>query len=133
MMFGPKFRQAVVEAGIEGLVLWADGTIGGRGGLSPEQDAALQAILDDYDAEADPEDVPAQEPPARVYKATMFRRMTDEEYAAYEQIRAQFPPRLAALFDAVEYLSTNDEFWPAMVAAANQVYGEERAAEILAP
>lgn len=73
------------------------------------------------------------ESPSRTYKSAMFRRMTDEEFALYEQIRAGFPPRLAALFDAVEYLSSDDEFWPPLVDAANQAYGEERAAEILAP
>jgi hypothetical protein len=69
----------------------------------------------------------------RVYKAPMFRKMTDAEYEAYLQIRAAFPPRLQAIFDAAEYLSSDDEFWPALVAAAEQAYGAERAAEILAP
>ncbi|MBO1903995.1 hypothetical protein J4G37_03620 [Microvirga sp. 3-52] len=43
------------------------------------------------------------------------------------------PPRLQAIFDAAEYLSSDDEFWPNLVAAAKQAYGAERAAEILAP
>lgn len=72
-------------------------------------------------------------PPARVYKAPMFRKMTDAEYEAYLQIRAGFPPRLQAIFDAAEYLSSDDEFWPDLVAAAVQAYGAERAAEILTP
>jgi hypothetical protein len=70
---------------------------------------------------------------ARVYKAPMFRRMTDEEYERYLQIRTGFPPRLQAIFDAAEYLSPDDEFWPDLMAAAEQVYGTERAAELLAP
>jgi hypothetical protein len=69
----------------------------------------------------------------RVYKAPMFRKMTDAEYEAYLQIRAGFPPRLQAIFDAAEYLSSDDEFWPDLVAAAEQAYGVERAAELLAP
>lgn len=72
-------------------------------------------------------------PPVRVYKAPMFRKMTDAEYEDYLQIKAGFPPRLQAIFDAAEYLSSDDEFWPALVAAAEQAYGAERAAEILAP
>ncbi|KFG68715.1 hypothetical protein [Microvirga sp. BSC39] len=71
--------------------------------------------------------------PIHVYKAPMFRKMTDAEYEAYLQIRAGFPPRLQAIFDAAEYLSSDDEFWPALVAAAEQAYGAERASEILAP
>lgn len=71
--------------------------------------------------------------PVRVYKAPMFRKMTDAEYETYLQIRASFPPRLQAIFDAAEYLSSDDEFWPALVAAAEQAYGAERAAELLAP
>jgi hypothetical protein len=71
--------------------------------------------------------------PIRVYKAPMFRKMTDAEYEAYLQIRVGFLPRLQAIFDAAEYLSSDDEFWPALVAAAEQAYGPDRAAEILAP
>jgi hypothetical protein len=67
----------------------------------------------------------------RIYKASMFRKMTDAEYEAYLQIRAGFPPRLQAIFDAAEYLSSSDEFWPALVAAAEDAYGEQRAAELL--
>jgi hypothetical protein len=43
------------------------------------------------------------------------------------------PPRLHAIFNAAEYLSSDDEFWPDLVAAAEQAYGAERAAEILPP
>ncbi|MBB3020633.1 hypothetical protein FHR70_003719 [Microvirga lupini] len=74
-----------------------------------------------------------EQPKPRIYKAPMFRRMTDAEYDAYLQIRAGFPPRLQAIFDAAEYLSSNDEFWPALVAAAEHAYGAERAAELLSP
>jgi hypothetical protein len=44
-----------------------------------------------------------------------------------------FRLRLQAIFDAAEYLSSDDEFWPSLVTAAEQAYGSERAAEILAP
>lgn len=76
---------------------------------------------------------PPAAPAVRVYKAPLFRTMTDAEYDAYLQIRAGFTPRLQAIFDAAEYLSSDDEFWPDLVAAAEQVYGAERAAELLAP
>jgi hypothetical protein len=69
----------------------------------------------------------------RVYKASMFRKMTDAEYESYLQIRAGFPPRLQAIFDAAEYLSLHDDFWPDLLAAAEQAYGAERAAELLTP
>src|SRR4051794_27941459 len=69
---------------------------------------------------------------ARTYKASMFRKMTDSEHQIYLQIRTGFSPRLQAIFDAAEYLSPDDEFWPALVEASEQAYGTERAAEILA-
>ncbi|MBB3020658.1 hypothetical protein FHR70_003744 [Microvirga lupini] len=69
----------------------------------------------------------------RTYKAPMFRKMTDAEYEAYLQIRAGFPPRLQAIFDAAEFLSSDDEFWPDLMAAAEDTYGPERAAELLSP
>ncbi len=78
---------------------------------------------------------PSQEPelPVRVYKAPMFRKMTDAEYDAYLQIRASFAPRLQAIFDAAEYLSPDDEFWADLLGAAEDAYGAERASELLAP
>ncbi len=74
---------------------------------------------------------PPPEPEIRVYKAAMFRKMTDAEYDTYLQIRASFPPRIQAIFDAAEYLSSQDEFWSDLVSAAEQAYGPERAAELL--
>lgn len=109
-------------------------------GAIPITEGQWQELVDNQglrrwaDGEVVPYEPPAPPPSAaRVYKATMFRKMTDAEYEAYLQIRAGFPPRLQAIFDAAEYLSSDDEFWPALVAAAEQAYGAERAAEILAP
>ena len=89
---------------------------------------------EEYAERFGPEPVPPQPiAVSRVYKAPMFRKMTDAEYDQYLAIRAAFPPRLRAIFDAAEYLSSDDEFWPDLVAAAEQAYGRERAAELLAP
>jgi hypothetical protein len=45
-----------------------------------------------------------------------------KHYARMAGISLQgFPPRLQAIFDAVEYLSSDDEFWPALVAAAEHM------------
>lgn len=54
--------------------------------------------LIDVDLGGDPE----RAAPTRVVKAPMFRKITDAEYEAYLQIRAGFPPRLQAIFDAAE-------------------------------
>jgi hypothetical protein len=99
--------------------------------------AAVKAWVDGEIVDIDPSTIihleePLPEPPiTRVYKAPMFRKMTDAEYDAYLQIRAGFPPRLQAIFDAAEYLSSDDEFWSDLVAAAEQAYGVERAMELL--
>jgi hypothetical protein len=45
---------------------------------------------------------PERAAPTRIVKAPMFRKITDAEYEAYLQIRAGFPPRLQAIFDAAE-------------------------------
>jgi hypothetical protein len=125
---GLHFGDEVIAAGLGGIgFVYDTGEIFGRENLTEEQNAALDALIEAHDPDAAPV------PVARVYKAPMFRKMTDAEYDAYLQIRAAFPPRLQAIFDAAEYLSSDDEFWPALVTAAEQAYGAERAAEILAP
>lgn len=71
--------------------------------------------------------------PRITYKGDIFRRLTDAEFPIYEAIRAQFPPRLAALFDSAAYISDQDDFYPDLVAACEQAFGQERAAEVLEP
>jgi hypothetical protein len=124
----PHFGQELSHAGLaEGICFYPDSTILGTDEWPDGKKAQLAALIEAHNPDA----APVSE--VRVYKAPMFRKMTDAEYEAYLQIRANFPPRMQAIFDAAEYLSSDDEFWPDLVAAAEQAYGAERAAEILAP
>jgi hypothetical protein len=135
---GAHFGQELAAAGLNEGVSWSeDGTVNHHridpddpdlalvSTLTPAQEAQLAALIEAHDPDA----VPAI--PVRVYKAPMFRRMTNAEYDAYLQIRANFPPRMQAIFDAAEYLSPEDEFWADLFSAAEQAYGKERAAELL--
>lgn len=130
MSFGPKFKKAVMDAGLaEKLVLHEFPHVTLNGELTEEEASALTGLLAEYDPENDP-DVPNL---TRVYKSDMFRKMTDEEYGKYKQIRAAFPERLGAVFDGATSILTTDEFFPMLYAAAVDAYGEDRANELLAP
>lgn len=74
MTYGAKFRAALVAADIS-VVLWGDGTIGGRELLTPEQEATLQSILDTYVPEEDSDEtvVPVTEVTAAQAKVALIR------------------------------------------------------------
>ena len=79
---------------------------------------------------------PATEPDehvAIVFPADLWRRATDEEAEAIDHAMGAQPLRIRRIFtSALEYRS-DDDMWPLLMGAATQLFGEERAAELLAP
>jgi hypothetical protein len=60
MAYGPNFRESLIQAGLAGkLSLFGTGEIIGRENLTEAEEAALGAILADYDPASDPEAPPA--------------------------------------------------------------------------
>jgi len=70
-MLGPSFADDLAGAGLSGLpIVWfEDGSITGRENLTPEQNAALDAVIAAHD--------PAQMPRRKVAKSVVQQRLID--------------------------------------------------------
>ena len=69
----------------------------------------------------------------KVYKATIWKRCTDQEYTAIQSVINQTAPRIQAIFADATYLDQNDEMYYMIMAGAVAAVGEERAIELLEP
>lgn len=77
----------------------------------------------------------ASEEPAPVTvvaPADLWRRATDDEAERIDALKAKFPLRLRRIFEAASEYRSTDEYWPALVSAAQEEFGKARAAELLA-
>ncbi|WP_336812228.1 hypothetical protein [Bosea sp. MMO-172] len=85
----------------------------------------------------DPEVVSFLNPPApgptRLFKAELWRRLTEAEADALDAALAAAPTRLRRIFEAAQYLDTADPDYPALRAGIVAALGEARADEVLAP
>lgn len=70
---------------------------------------------------------------ARIYKAEIFRRMSDAEFGRFTAAKGQQNARKAAIFEAVEYIRVAHPEYLELKAAMEATFGGERAAELLAP
>lgn len=78
---------------------------------------------------------PHPEPPAltKLYKADIWRRATDTEAEVIDGMLMSQPARLRRLWSDATFLSTTDELFTMIHAAAVQVFGEARANVLLQP
>ncbi|MFH6786624.1 hypothetical protein [Methylobacterium sp. MA0201] len=79
---------------------------------------------------------PAAEAPSPVTvvaKVDFYRRCSDAEAVAIDAAFAAQPVRLRRIFDAAQTFRSDAEEWPLLVGAATQLFGAERAGELLAP
>lgn len=70
--------------------------------------------------------------PAITFKADIYRRCTNEEADAIETALNALPTRQRRLFEESQYLSHGDESYTALSTAAVELFGQERADELLA-
>lgn len=79
------------------------------------------------------EPVPAPGAPLTVlYPTDLWRRMTDGEVSAVEGVMNSQPARIQRIFNAATEYRSDDELWPLLQQIATNLFGAERAAEILA-
>lgn len=81
----------------------------------------------------EPEEPPEPALMTKTHKATIWRRLTDEEAEQLDAALSAAPLRLRRIFEAAQYLDTNDPDYPTLRAGVVAALGEERAAEVLAP
>jgi hypothetical protein len=92
--------------------------------------------------EPEPASVPVPETPEApvqslptliiVSPADLWRRTTDEEAERIEDAMAAQPARLRNLFRAAQTYQSGDPLWPVLHQTAVELFGEERAGELLA-
>lgn len=68
-----------------------------------------------------------------LFKATIWRRCTDEEYDAIQAVLSAAPRRLQAIFKDADHINVDDDLYPLLMDGATQAVGAERAAELLEP
>jgi hypothetical protein len=76
---------------------------------------------------------PGAAPVVVVAKLDFYRRCSDPEAEAIDQAFAGQPTRMRRIFDAAQTFRSDAEEWPLLQGAAIQLFGEARAAELLAP
>lgn len=73
------------------------------------------------------------EPVTILYPADLWRRVTDDEAALIVGAMDQQPLRVRKIFETAQVYRSDDEMWSLLHDAAVTLFGEERAAVILAP
>ena len=76
---------------------------------------------------------PPPEPITVVNKLDLWSRMTDEEADQVGAAMDTQPFRVRKIFESANTYRADHELWPLLQQIANSLFGEERAAEILAP
>jgi hypothetical protein len=76
---------------------------------------------------------PLPEAPVVLYPADLWRRTTDDEAEQIEGAMNAQSARLRNLFRTAQTYQSDDPLWPVLHEAAVQLFGEDRAAELLAP
>jgi len=71
--------------------------------------------------------------PIVVFPADLWRRTTDAEAEAIDAAMNAQPLRIRRLFLTAQTYQSDDPLWPLLTGAAAQLFGEARAAELLAP
>ena len=93
--------------------------------LTPEEIADMEVMAAHTPSFSDPATV--------VYSVDLWSRMTD---AVADQVGVAMeaqPFRIRRIFESANSYREDHELWPLLVQIATTLFGEERAAEILAP
>ncbi|UXN69900.1 hypothetical protein N8A98_22275 [Devosia neptuniae] len=90
------------------------------------QHAGVFVILD-----PEPEDPPAEL--TRIAKNAIWERATDDEAEQMEMVLAAQPVRIRRIYEGATHIDQAHELYALLNAAMTQLFGEDRAAELLAP
>ncbi len=93
--------------------------------LTPEEIAELEASA--------PGPILLPEPVTVVYSVDLWSRMTNDEADQVGAAMEEQPFRVRRIFESANSYRADHELWPLLVQIATTLFGEERAAQILAP
>jgi len=120
ILFGESFPEGAVEIGQDeysefvqniGRRRWVDGEV----------------------VEYIPPPVEIPDPVTVVFSVDLWSRMTDAEADQVGVTMADQPFRVRKIFETANSYRSDHELWPLLVQIATTLFGEERAAQILAP
>lgn len=97
-----------------------------------------EGIAEEEGDDESPEILAFLSPPAPqvvtvVYGVDLWSRMTDAEADQVGAAMEQQPFRIRRIFESAGSYQSDHELWPLLVQIATTLFGEERAAQILAP
>lgn len=73
------------------------------------------------------------DPPVVVYKVDFYRRLTDDEAVKVEDAIAQQSTRQRRIFESAQTFRSDAPEWSTLTQLAKDLFGEDRAKELLAP
>jgi hypothetical protein len=76
---------------------------------------------------------PAVTPVTVIFAVDLWSRMTNGEADQVGAVMAEQPFRIRKIFETAKSYRSDHELWPLLVQIATTIFGEERAAQILAP
>ena len=80
-----------------------------------------------------PETPPASNEPFRLFKSTLVRRLTEGEAETLKSLLDAAPAKSRMLWEASEWLGSDDPLFATLEQAIGSAIGADRAADILAP
>ncbi|RVT75672.1 hypothetical protein EM858_14595 [Agrobacterium sp. CNPSo 2736] len=90
-------------------------------------------LTDEEMGEPPPTPDPIPEPVVVVYQVDLWTRMTNPEAEEVLAQMAEQPVRIRRIFESANSYRSDHELWPLLIQIATALFGEERAAQILAP
>lgn len=93
----------------------------------------LRKWVDGEVVEYMPPPIEIPHPVTVVYGVDLWSRMTDAEANQVGTVMAEQPFRVRKIFETASSYRADHELWPLLVQVATTLFGQDRAAEILAP
>ncbi len=81
----------------------------------------------------EPEAPPEPAPFTMIPKDIIWRRATDDEAEQMEEVLSAQPVRLRRIYEGAGFISTSDELYGVLEGALVQLFGLQRAKELLEP
>lgn len=96
-----------------------------------EREELIPSPLSDMPVEPEPEPQPELDGIVVIPSVTLWERMTEAEAEQVETVMATQPFRTRQIFMTAQTFRSDHELWPLLTQIATELFGEDRAAELL--